>query len=66
MLDREAVFPASPVATLLALLLELLLGLGVGEAEEQLDIVTFVEDGMELSDDTFGDLAGFESAKDQQ
>ena len=40
MLDRVAVLPTTPVAALLALLLELLLGFGVGKAKAELDSVS--------------------------
>ena len=61
MLDRVAVLAASPVATLLALLLELLLSLGVCKAKEQLDGVAIVVNRVVFSDDTFSNITGVES-----
>jgi hypothetical protein len=55
--NRIGVFAASPVASFLALLLELLLSLGVGEAKAQLDTVALTEHAVVFTNDTFGDLA---------
>ena len=63
MLDRVAVFSASPVATFLTLLLELLLSLGVSEAEEQLHAIMFVENGMKLSNNSFCNVAILEPGR---
>lgn len=52
MLDRVAVLAAAPVATFLTLLLQLLLCLGVGEAEAQFDTGLLAEEAMVLADDT--------------
>lgn len=60
-LDRVAVFSAAPVAPFLTLLFELLLSLGVGKSEEELDAVMFGHDRMELFDDTFSNVTSLES-----
>ena len=52
MLDRIAVFAATPVATFLTLLLELLLCFGVGEAQAKLDASLLAEEAVVLADDT--------------
>lgn len=61
MLDRVAVFTASPVATLLTLLLELLLSFGIGESQAKLDTIMIDEVGVILSDDTLSDLTRLKS-----
>lgn len=61
MFNRVAVLSAAPIATFLALLLELLLGLGISETKEQLDAIMLVESGVELSDDSLSNLARFKS-----
>ena len=66
MLDRIAVLLASPVATFLALLLQLLLSFGVSETEAELDAIMLVEHAVVLSDDTLGDLTSVEPGNGQQ
>lgn len=61
MLDRVAVFTASPAAAFLALLLELLLGLGVGETKVELDTGVISCDTVEVLDDSFSNFTGFEA-----
>ena len=57
MLNRIAILAATPVATLLTLLLELLLSFGVGEAEIEFDTIMFNKDAVELLDDTLCNLS---------
>lgn len=64
MLDRVAVFAAAPGPTFLALLFELLLGFGIGEAEVQLDATVVVGNAVEVLNDTLCNFAGFETAKE--
>jgi hypothetical protein len=59
---RVAVLSAAPVATFLALLLQLLLSLGVGKTEAKLDTIMLDKVAVVLADDTFGNLTGLESA----
>lgn len=59
--DRVAVFTASPAAAFLTLLLELLLSLCVGKAKIELDTVMVGCDAVEVLDDSFSDLTGFEA-----
>jgi hypothetical protein len=61
MFDRVAIFTASPAATLLALLLELLLSLGVGKAKVELDSSVVNRETVEVLNDSLSDLAGFEA-----
>lgn len=61
MLDRVAVLAAAPVTSLLALLFELLLSFGVGEAETEFDASALTVNAVELSDDMLCDVTGFES-----
>lgn len=61
MLNRVAVFPTAPVAAFLTLLLELLLGFGIGKAKEQLDTVVLDEGRMVLLDDALRNFSSFES-----
>ena len=61
MFDRVAVFTASPTATFLALLLELLLGFCVREAKVELDTGVLNRDAVVVLDDSFSDLTGFEA-----
>ena len=61
MLDRIAVLAAAPVASFLALLLELLLCLGIGEAEAELDRVVLNYIAVELANNTFRNLTSFKS-----
>ena len=66
MLDRVAVLSASPIATFLALLLQLLLSFCVSEAEAELDAIMLVEHAVVFSDDTLGNLTRIESGKCQR
>ena len=61
MLDRVAVFPAAPVTTFLALLLELLLSLGVGKAEAELHAIMVDWEAMEVLDGSFSNFTGLKS-----
>lgn len=65
MLNRVAVFTATPVATFLALLLELFLGFGIGKTKEELDAVMFGEDRVEFLDDMLCDLTSLEPERIQ-
>lgn len=59
-LDRIIIFPSTVGATFVALLLESFLSLGIGEAKQEFDpILAF--NVMELTDDSFGILAGFKA-----
>ena len=60
-LNRVVVFAATPGATFLALLLELLLSLGVGEAKEEFDAIGFDREVVVFFDDLLSDLAGFKT-----
>jgi hypothetical protein len=60
-LDRVAVLAAAPGSTLLTLLLQLLLGLGIGKAKEELDAILLRCDTVVLFDDTFCDIAAFKA-----
>jgi hypothetical protein len=60
-LDRVAVFAASPATTLLTLLLELLLSLGVGKAKVELDAIVISGNAVEVPDDSFCDLTRLEA-----
>ena len=66
MLDRVIVLAAAPGATLLALLLELLLSFGVGEAKEKLDAIRLNRDIVEIFDDLFSNVASVEALTGQQ
>jgi hypothetical protein len=59
-LDRVAVLAASPVATFLALLLQLLLSLGIRESKVQLDAIMLALHGVKLADDMLGDVTSLE------
>lgn len=61
MLDRVAVLSTSPCSTLLALELELLLSLGIGESQEELDAIVLIQDAVEVSNDTLGSLTSLEA-----
>lgn len=63
MFNRVAVFTTAPVATFLALLFQLLLGLGIGKSKEQLDAVVVGQNRMELSDDTLSNFTTLKSGK---
>lgn len=63
MLDRVAVFAAPPATTLLTLLLELLLSLGVGKPKVELDAIVISCDTVEVSDDPFGDVTSLETGR---
>ena len=63
MLDRVAVLAATPIATLLTLLLELFLSFSVGKAKAELDTVVFIVDTMEVLDDSLSDFTTFESGR---
>jgi hypothetical protein len=60
-LDRVAVFAASPATTLLTLLLELLLSLGVRKAKVELDAIVISGNTVEVPDDSFRDLTRLEA-----
>jgi hypothetical protein len=62
--DRVAVFAAAPRPTFLALLFELLLSFGIGEAEVQLDATVVVDSTVEVLDYALCEFAGFETAKE--
>jgi len=64
-LDRVAVFTAAPVATFLALLLELLLSFGIGETEEKFDASLLVREAVEFLDHSFRNLTCLKSADGQ-
>lgn len=59
--DRVAVFTASPAATFLTLLFELLLSLCVSEAKVELHAVVVTCDAVEVFDDSFSDIASLEA-----
>lgn len=61
MLHRVAVFAASPSSSFLTLELELFLRLSIGKSQEELDTVMLVQNTVEVSDDTFGNLASLKS-----
>ena len=63
MFDRVTVFAAAPGPTFLALLFELLLSFGIGEAEVQLDATVVVGGTVEVLDYALCNFAGFETAK---
>ena len=54
--DGVAVLAASPVATFLTLLLELLLSLGVSEAETESDAIMVDWEAVKVLDDPLSDL----------
>ena len=64
MFDRVTVFTASPAATFLALLLELLLSLGVCKAKIELDAVVIGCDTVEVLDDSFSNVPTLEAGFD--
>lgn len=59
--DRIIVFSGTICATLIALLLQQLLGLGVRKAQQQLHIVMLHGDVVELGQHSLGDITGFEA-----
>ena len=63
--DRVAVFAAAPGATFLTLLLELLLGFGIGKAQVELDAAVIIDDAVEILDHTLRNFTVLESAKFQ-
>jgi hypothetical protein len=63
-LDRIAVFAATPRPTFLTLLFELFLRFGIGEAEVQLDATVVVGNTVEVLDYALCEFAGFETAKE--
>ena len=62
MFDRVAVFAAAPGATFLTLLLELLLSLGIGKAQVELDPTMIVDDTVEVLDHAFCNFTGLKPA----
>lgn len=62
MLNRVAVLSATPIATFLTLLFELLLSFGVGKTEEEFDSVMVGEHAVILLDDTLCNVSTLESA----
>jgi hypothetical protein len=65
-LDRVFVLVSSPIALLLARLLQLLLCFGVGKAEAKLDTVAFVGNAVEFLDDLFRNITVLKSDACQQ
>lgn len=63
--NRIAVFSTAPIPTFLALLFQLLLGLGVCKSKKKLDTIVFCQNRMEFSDDTLSNFATFKSGKGQ-
>jgi hypothetical protein len=63
-LDRVAVFAATPGPTFLTLLFELFLRFGIGEAEVQLDATVVVGSIVEVLDYALCNFAGVETAKE--
>lgn len=61
-LNRIVVLASTISATLVALLLQHLLGLGVCKAQQQLHIIVFDGHVVELGQHTFSNLSGFEAA----
>ena len=62
MLDRIAVFAATPGATFLTLLLELLLSFGIGKPQVELDATMIVDNTMEVLDHAFCNFTGLKPA----
>jgi hypothetical protein len=62
-LNRVAIFSATPGATFLALLLELLLSFRIGEAQVELDTTWLVGDAVEVLDHMLCNFTGLETAK---
>lgn len=59
--DRVAVFSTAPRSSFLALLFELLLSFGVGEAKEQLHAIGLIEDAMIVLDHSFSGISCLEA-----
>lgn len=59
--NRVIVLSGPICATLIALLLQQLLGLGIRKAQQQLHIVILSGDIVELGQDSLGNLAGLEA-----